>query len=192
MASYWPRTIGLYGILCFVSMSRAQGVDKTFENAVGTDVVHAVITKLQACSYFASFSDHHLLRRTAFVETADGTGSLVVPSGGIWALSEEHFNSISSEMAEVINSCNLISSSFSPSDLGYILLQKFSLLSGLAARLYLYHLDVNLGLSIPLAIDVDEQAEYWLEHYTSNAELTKKWFKRMVGTLITKEGMLGV
>ena len=62
---------------------KAEAVDRTLvEGATGSDVVQAVIAKLDA-SQIAFGDDHRLLRRLSFVETADGANSSS-SSVGLW------------------------------------------------------------------------------------------------------------
>ena len=123
----------------------------------GSDVVQAVISKLHSVQILTC--DHRLLRRIALVETNDGTAG--VPDGGIWALDERKFNVIASEVdKELSNKLCLNKTGGTP----YTFLGK-PLISGLAASLYLVNITANA--SIPLAENIEQQAQFWIKHYHS-------------------------
>ena len=80
-------------------------VDRTVEEgAVGADVVVATISKIESANVFPS--DKRLLRRIAFVETADGKR----PCSSIWNVSEEGFqrtkeDAFLANITAMINEC---------------------------------------------------------------------------------------
>ena len=147
-------------------------------------MVHAVLTKLEACQDY-HLSDHGLLRRIAFVQTGDnGTHD-----GGIWAVNEAKVNLVSDMMRDWLNnSCrgllnhnqtlidntlrNLTASTNIP------------IVSGLAASFYLQHLITVRGLVIPLAGDIDGQARFWYKYYyTSDGPMNVAVFTREVNRM---------
>ena len=138
--------------------------------------MQAVISKLHSLRILTC--DHHLLRRIAFVETYDGISG--VPDGGIWALNERKFNIVSSDVDEVLsNELCLNVSGGTP----YTFLNQ-SLVSGLAASLYLNHLENNRSARI-LSGNIKEQAQFWKAYYHSR-NLTVDYFVEQVKGLECK------
>ena len=138
-------------------------VDLTLEDdAVGSDVVLAVIAKLHSSNIFDS--DHRLLRRLAFVENGDGMNSTSTEYGGIWALEESKFDVVltAPELEEVRSTIRQVIgiewSQVQTNDL------RKPFYSGLAARLYLYYLEITATASIPLAGNIVEQAHFWITY----------------------------
>ena len=80
-------------VLAIAIAATALAVDFTIEeDAVGTDVVLATISKIETSGIFPS--DRRLLRRIAHVETDDGTTPDPTREplpGGIWKVGEENF-----------------------------------------------------------------------------------------------------
>ena len=109
------------------------------------------------------------------METDDGTRG--VPDGGIWALNESNFIAVANEVDEVLNKLCLAVSGSVP----YHFLRK-PLMSGLAAGLYLNHLENTLNFSIPLVGNIEEQAQFWIKYYHSR-ELTADYFVEQVKSL---------
>ena len=165
-------------------------VDLTLEDdATGSDVVLAVIAKLDFARIFDS--DHRFLRRLAFVENGDGINSTATDHGGIWALEESKFGVVlaAPELEEVYRS---IRRSFG---IEWSQVKKNDLrkpfYSGLAARLYLYYLEITATASIPLAGNIQEQAQFWITYYhsSSTGRLPSDHFVEQVILLEQKEGM---
>ena len=157
------------------------------ENAKGTDVVRAVLTKLESCERY-KLTDHRLLRRIAYVETMDQQ----VPTGGLWALSRNNFNLINQTMMKqwLVSSCRgllnnndrliaLVVRDLYPST-------NIPIVSGLAASLYLHYLTTVEGLAIPLASDIEGQATFWRNNYNNFGD--KAVFEERVVALEEKEG----
>ena len=161
-------------------------VDKTpVEGACGSDVVEMVIAKISNMGVFDS--DHHLLRRIAYVETNDGISG--VPPGGIWAVDESKLNVVltASEpktLCEQIDQKIKVKFNLSNCSLSQ------PLVSGLVARLYLHHLEITKNLKIPLAAAIEDQAKFWHNHYHSGTRLTVDDFKQKVIELEKREGQL--
>ena len=91
----------LFFLAAFLCVSKA--VDTTLhDGATGSDVVQAVIAKLDA-SRIAFRDDHRLLRRLAFVETADGADSGSSTTRGLWGLDKDKLDLVLSaiELAEL-------------------------------------------------------------------------------------------
>ena len=129
-------------------------------------MVQAVILELHSLQILVC--NHRLLRRIALVETDDGmTG---VPDGGIWALDEIKFRIVANEADEVLLKLCLSTPSGTP----YKFL-RYPLDSGLAASLYLNYVVNTLNASIPLAGNIEEQAQFWIKYYHSRG-LTAGYF----------------
>ena len=188
--------------LCFVvrvskagqcrSMECQDGVacDLPFEDyACGSDVVEAVITILKThCDIFCH--DHQFLRRLAFVETRDGKDNIIVENGGIWGLHKEKLDELRSffENETVwtnVSKCiaDVLRGETAVPDV--IFLSK-PIASGLVAALYLYYLKINGTASIPLAGNIEEQAQFWKTYYHSGT-LTKHDFIQRV-YILEREG----
>ena len=160
-----------YLVLFFIEIASilsctAEPIDKTIvQNEGGNQVVHAVLTKLEACQGY-NLTDHRLLRRIAFVQTEDN-GTHV---GGIWAVDEAKVNLVSDMMREWLNSSCRGLLNHNQSLINDILRNltgsiNIPIVSGLAASLYLQNLTTMENLSIPLAGDIDGQAGFWYRHY---------------------------
>ena len=130
----------------------------------GSDIVQAVISKLHSLQILTC--DHHLLRRIALVETNYGMKDT---DGGIWALSKSKFNIVSSDVNEVLR--NKLCVNWTAG--------KQPLVSGLAASLYLNYLEKSKNVRIPLAINIEKQAEFWFQYYHSR-KLTAEYFVEKV------------
>ena len=176
--------------LCFLVASC--GVDKTLnDGASGSDVVHAVIAKLDATRIFDN--DHRLLRRLAFVESADGAkddDALCSDGGGIWALQESKFDVVlsSTELASVREGIRLAFGI----DWRQITIRDLCkpFYAGLAARMYLYYLEITATARIPLAGNIAEQAQFWITYYhLRSSGLTIDYFIAQVSLLEEKEGL---
>ena len=145
----------------------------------GSDVVRAVISELHTLQIIEC--DHRLLRRIALVETDNGwTWNSY---GGIWALDRSKFHTVAKMTAEVLNSSFCIGDG-NGYNIGYYYLRQ-PLISGLAASLYLNYLVNNLNASIPLAENIEEQAQFWISYYHSRG-LTAEYFVEQVQTRESK------
>ena len=151
--------------------------------AKGTTVVQACLAKITNAKIFSA--DNQMLRRIAYVETRDGNDAdtyTPTNNGGIWQLSESKFlqtktNSSSTLINGINNSFGITWSTTQWVDL------RKPLYSALAARLYLY----LISTSIPLGNDINGQASYWLNQYTSNSGTTSD-FTSAVTVLQALEG----
>ena len=162
-----------------VSVAAVLAVDRTVEvNAVGTDVVIATISKIEDAEIFPS--DKRLLRRIAYVETADGESP---PSsgndGGIWNVALEDFERTQDdpELADIRKEVNAaFSSDFISSNvrswefLAYRDLNR-PLWSALAARL-LIHI-AEKSVDVPTASDISGQAVFWKTYYNEAGDMEK-------------------
>ena len=165
-------------------------VDRTVEEgAVGTDVVVATISKIESASIFPS--DKRLLRRIAYVETADGESESQY--GGIWNVSMDGFERTKEDVClanitVMINEC--FESDFSK--LGHEGWESVEwkdldtpLLSALAARLLIYTAEKN-NYSIPTSSDIEGQASFWHYHYNTAGNMDE--FIEDIGNLDQDEG----
>ena len=130
------------------------------ENENGSDVVLAVISKLQYLEIL-TYDYRLLLRRIALVETNDGTQD--VSDGGIWALDETKFNMTVNNMRFRSLSRKLCQDL---KTVKYASLRK-PLISGLAATLYLYYLYDTENITV--TENIIEQASIWSTHYHSRS-----------------------
>ena len=182
-----PRLV-LRVLLAFLLCEIATAiVDETVtENAKGTDVVRAVLTKLESCERY-NLTDHRLLRRIAYVETMDQQ----VPIGGLWALSRSNFDRINQTMMKqwLNSSCRGLLNDNVPLiehvvNRDLYASTKIPIVSGLAASLYLHYLTTARGLAIPLASDIEGQATFWRNNYNHSGNKTV--FKERVAALESK------
>ena len=164
--------------------------------ACGSDVAEAVITRLKKCDIFRE--DYQFLRRLAFVETRDGADENTFTrqeSGGIWGLHKDKLDVLHSDASlfnnetvwTVVRECiamAVIENTRDPVVPSVNFLNK-PLISGLAAGLYLYYLEINGTASIPLAENRMEQAQFWKEYYHSG-NLTEDDFIQYVYILERK------
>lgn len=151
-------------LVAFASVVLA--VDRTVEEgAVGADVVVATISKIESANIFPS--DKRLLRRIAFVETADGedppsTGSY----GGIWNVDRENFRRTKGD-GYLINAAfevEFSKLSLRGRDWNSVEWEDLNvpLLSALAARLVIHRYS-----NIPTSSDIEGQASFWKTHYNT-------------------------
>ena len=181
--SPWGAVL-ISAVLCLV----AKALDETLnDEAVGSDVVHAVIAKLDASALFDS--DHRLLRRLAFVETADGSVNydLCVDDGGIWALEESKFNLVLSapELEDLrIKTGQMFDFEWTRVARGDLCKPFYA---GLAARLYLAYIEFATD-EIPLAGNFGAQADFWIAYYNAGGNVTL--FIEQVALLENKEGII--
>ena len=138
--------------------------------ANGTTVVQACLAKITGANIFSA--DNQMLRRIAYVETRDGKDSdtyTPTNNGGIWQLSKSKYLQTKGSSSVLTAPVSSISSSFGItwSTTQWVDLRK-PLYSALAARLYLY----LISTSIPLGTNINGQASYWVNQYTSSAGTT--------------------
>ena len=161
------------------------------EGANGAAVVQAVIAKMDSSEIFPS--DHRLLRRIAYVENRDGTGrgaQSLSCRGGIWAVEKGRFKELAlavelSAIRDDIRRVFLI-------DWALVawndLLKPFY--SGLAARLILFYLELSGTAGIPLAGDIQNQAQFWFrEYHSGRGNVTVEQFVMEVNILDKVEGV---
>ena len=178
-------------VLLILTISyKAEAVDRTLvDGATGSDVVQAVIAKLDA-SRIAFGDDHRLLRRLSFVETADGANSSS-SSVGLWGLQQTQLDVVrSSPQLEELRIAIHVAFGI---DWGAVTINDFGkpFFSGLVARLYLFHLEITGTVAIPLAGDILGQARFWLTYYHSNVggvSRTEIYFVEQVDILEEREG----
>ena len=180
-------------LAAFLCVSKA--VDTTLhDGATGSDVVLAVIAKLDA-SRIAFRDDHRLLRRLAFVETADGADSGSSTTRGLWGLDKDKLDLVLSatELAEL----RIVIEALFRIDWGAVTVQDLRkpFYAGLVARLYLQYLEVSGSAVIPLAGDIVGQASFWLAYYHTDVggvSRTEVFFVGQVDLLEEREGMLAL
>ena len=162
-------------------MVLAQAVDDTvIENAMGTDVVIATVSRIEKEEIFPW--DKRLLRRIAYVETADGESP---PSsgndGGIWNVALEDFQ-LTQNNQELASYRQKIYDKFGDVFISTINQRNWErstyedlnrpLWSALAARLLLIHI-ADINVDIPTASDISGQAEFWKTYYNEDGNETK-------------------
>ena len=153
------------------SLTAGQLVDLTrTPEASGKAVVKAVVSLIRQSGIFPD--DQSLLRRIAFVESKDGKDRRTYRAGyhgGIWQVDQIGFNDTqdtASHTKKLAVKHQQIKEHFGidwPS-VTWMDLRK-PLYSGLAARLRLF----NVKDPIPPASDIEQQGQYWKEHYNSNS-----------------------
>ena len=161
------------------------GVDKTVNNdATGADVVHAVIIKLSTCEKTNfHISDHHLLRRIAYVETKDG----VVKNDkerklyGIWAVDDVTFSITIKNISNVCGHLN--SPGCLLSNLSFECARK-PLYSGLIAKLYLRDYEQQ----IPTSDNITGQAMFWHNNYHGGGGGPEKFVNAVRDNITLLEG----
>lgn len=170
-----------------MSVVSSQGIDLTIvSEAKGKDVVLSVVSKIHSSGIFTF--DNQLLRRIAWVESKDGTDSntfRVDNHGGIWQVDETLFletqNSsrnlgLETKHKKIREFFNIDWPTVTWEDL------RKPLYSGLAARLFLSIIEEP----IPLASDIDGQAEYWNQYYNTSGTAGK--FEQDVMELLSQRG----
>ena len=163
------------------------GVDETLiKGANGSDVVEAVLSKLDTLEEIFG-PDHRFMRRLAYVETRDGTEQ---DEGGIWGvdapkiqLIRETLNDpaslVYSELNEALDSI-AVNKQFQDVH-SYLNVDQMAvpLYSGLAARLFLYYIQISGNINIPQAGELEEQAVFWVSHY-HHGEDEQNFLKNLV------------
>ena len=160
-------------------------------------MVEAVITRFKRCDIFSE--DHQFLRRLAFVETRDGAdeNTFTRPeSGGIWGLHKDKLDVLHSDTSlfknktvwTVVSECiaMAVTENTGEPEVPNVAFLNKPLPSGLAAGLYLYYLEINGTASIPLAGNIDNQAQFWKTYYHSG-NLREEDFMRRV-YILEREG----
>lgn len=153
-------------VLSAAVIASTQAIDTTREPGTrGTSVVLSVVFQIFDSEIFPF--DNQLLRRIAFVETRDGTSRITYRfgyHGGIWqvdeAVFEETKDNISHPELTVKHEQILAFFGIDWPSVVWEDLRK-PLYSGLAARLFL----CTIAPPIPLASDIENQAEYWKQFY---------------------------
>ena len=171
-------------LVACISAEGVVGVDLTVQpEAGGTDVALASVARVQESEIFQA--DSRLLRRIAFAETGDGVAFDTYRegyNGGIWQVDEDIFDQTQDTLAhpELIQLHLQITSVFLVDwlNVNWVELRK-PLFSALAARLYL----VIVPETIPMAGDVQGQAEYWKRYYNSDPSDTALQFVDSVNEL---------
>ena len=170
----------------------AQADDTLVAGASGSDVVAAVIAKIEASGVFPT--DNRLLRRIAYVESLDGMHPNTYRTGyygGIWQVDMIGFEDTQNTAShpglaakhEAIE--RYFGSDFRWSNVKWEDLVK-PLYSGIAARLFLS----NKPEAIPPASDISGQAAYWKNFYnTDSGAGTEQSFIDAVNMLEQQEGM---
>ena len=159
------------------------------EYELGTPIVHAVIAELESLGILQLFPpDHNFLRRLAHVETRDGyhytlsaelleaDKLLLVAGGGIWAIDREKLKSlqraINEETEALINIQIKIDeilglNNFTGQSFEDIIIEPLH--CAVIARFIIYHQELtNNSIKIPLARNIMEQAEFWVNYYCNN------------------------
>ena len=170
------------------------GIDETLvKGANGSDVVEAVLSKLDTLEEIFG-PDHRFMRRLAYVETRDGTEQ---DEGGIWGvdapkiqLIRETLNDPASLVYSELNEAlDLIAVNEHFQDVhSYFNIDQMDvpLYSGLAARLFLYYIQIRENTNIPQARELEEQANFWVSHYHRGA--AEQYFLRNVISLEQRTG----
>ena len=198
-------------LLLLLSIHTTWTVDLTVEEgAVGTQVVLATIAKLEAAQVFSS--DKRLLRRIAYVETADGEEtasssgngedellpfgdgaasrratrqSATTGNGGIWSVNSLDFHRTKLEES-LANKRGEIAAAF-PEIADWELVEwedlNKPLWSALAARLVIL-LAENIT-DIPTSSDIHGQAVFWKIYYNTDGDISE--FESEVATLTDAE-----
>ena len=174
--------MNIKGLVVVIALATAAlAVDLTVvENAVGADVVLASIAKIEITGIFPS--DKRILRRIAYVETADGVTPPPEPAyGGIWNVKSENFAMTQEDMrlSFVLMEINiafqaelLLSGVGQWEDLEWEDLNR-PLWSALAARLWIYLQQEEHLVPIPTSSDIIEQASFWNTYYNTDGDPDK-------------------
>ena len=146
--------------------------DRTVEeNAMGTDVVLATISRIEGAGIFRS--DKRLLRRIAYVETADGKSPW--NNGGIWNVTRTGFER-TQNLSGLAGVRKEIKEQFSSDFVSTTNVESWEFLkfknlnrplwSALAARLLIYIEEQTVDL--PTASDIDGQADFLQRLYNKS------------------------
>ena len=161
-------------VILLILANAVLAVDRTIEkDAVGADVVLATIAKIEAVQNLFE-SDKRLLRRIAYVETADGerapsSNSAGEDFGGIWNVGRQHFEATKTD-EKLADYRKNISLAF---EITWEMVQledlSTPLWSALAARLAIE----LANTAIPTASDIAGQARFWEANYSSDGDVEK-------------------
>lgn len=173
-------------------------MDLTLEqDARGADTVRSVLSKMEQSNIFDSPSasvqrdqvTEQFIRELAYIESRDGEDNNIEDmqgGGGIWRMENNVFQETKSyEYSTLYNRiCELFCIDWQAVNYEDL---RMPLYSGLAVRIYLYHLD-NTGRGLPEAALDRTKASFWLEHFRNNQQqLFGKWL-RCVSELREIEG----
>ena len=178
-------TVIILSLLCFAVIQGQRDLTLV-PNASGSDVVKAVVSKIETAGLFPT--DHRLLRRIAYVQSLDGQETRTFRDGyhgGIWQVNQATLVDTQNLSAHpgLVSLYDKVQIYFGI-DWRFVTWEdlRMPFYSGLAARIYLS----NLG-GIPLAGDIDGQATYWRAMYNNG---TEKDFVTLVNALEQREGEL--
>ena len=164
-------------IMCYAAPPCLNSREKELlfkSNQIGSDVVLAVISKLQYLQILNC--DHRFLRRIALVETNDGNDD--VPDGGIWALDKEKFNIVLAKKKLLRSLSKKLCLDLLA--MNYDSLRR-PLMSGLFASLYLYN-HLNIIENNMLTDNITKQANLWfMKYHSQSIGLTEDYFVEQVG-----------
>ena len=161
------------GFICLSSIATAISRSKLYQNeANGSEAVLLAVSAIHQSEIFGS--DNDLLRRIAYVETRDGN----LPNtfresynGGLWAVDEDAFISTKNvvENPRLRSKIRLIQQRLRINwlDVQWSDLRR-PLYSALAAQIIIY----NAPRFIPPASDSIGQAQFWLEYYNRDGDIT--------------------
>ena len=175
-------------LLLYFAVLQAQRDLTLVSEASGSDVVKAVVTKIETTGVFPT--DHRLLRRIAYVESLDGKETRTYREGydgGIWQVDQATFLDTQNLSAHPgLDSLHNKIQVYFGIDWQYVNWKdlRIPLYSGLAVRIYLW----IVGKSIPLAGEIIEQAVYWRAIWNHNG--TEKHFVTLVEALEKWEGQV--
>ena len=179
-------------LLCACIVSCKAEDDTIRPGASGSDVVHAVVGRIEDSNIFPW--DNQFLRRIAYVESKDGTDGATYRDGyhgGIWQVDEVGFRAtqdttshpgLTARFDEIQEKLGIDWRQVRWEDL------RKPLYSGLAARLFL----TNIPTPIPIASDVRAQGEYWKNNYNKGGAGTADKFVDDVEALVKSESKYNI
>ena len=173
-------------LLCACIVSCKAEDDTIRPGANGSDVVHAVVERIEDSNIFPS--DNQFLGRIAYVESKDGTDGATYRDGyhgGIWQVDEVGFRATQDTTSHpgLTAKFDKIQETFGI-DWRQVLWEDLRkpLYSGLAARLFLSNIPT------PIPSDVREQGEYWQNNYNKGGAGTADKFVADVEALADETG----
>ncbi len=177
MAAYVPnfnkmQQLAYLSFLLYIATTVIKCEDLTVvPEQKGTNVVVASLAKISESRIFSK-DDQQILRRIAFVETADGLDETTYlgtnNNGGIWQLSEDKFDvtksgTTSKTLMQKINDIFKINwETTTWADL------RKPFFSALASRLYLELVLAERGIEYPFSTDIPLQSQFWKEVFTNS------------------------
>ncbi len=172
--------------LLFIQLGGARRgpVDLTMKrDARGADVVRSVLSKMEESNVFDTSSmsaqvTEQFIREMAYVETMDGTDiTASIQDGGIWGMTNEIFEETQLyDYPELFaNICRFFCVDWM--NLRYNDLRN-PLLSGLAVRVVLFHLNSTSRGLPDIAVD-RERANYWISYFGRRNKLMSTWPSRI-------------